>query len=118
MFGVILICIFSAFFLIRIEYGEIRNIFPYSVQILENAGNIQTRITPNMNTFYAVLHINIAKKNTEKNKKILTKTLFPLLQYMHVSILILFAYFGQCYLFIVTIIFFLEADIIKIYAIA
>ena len=30
------------------------SISPYSVRILENAGKMQTRITPNTETFYAV----------------------------------------------------------------
>ena len=53
-FGVILVCIFPAFFLIRTEYGEIIRISLYSVQMRENAGKMRTTITPNTNTFYAV----------------------------------------------------------------
>ena len=54
VFGVILVRIFPAFSLIRTEYGEILRISPYSVQMLENAGEIRTRITPNTDTFYPV----------------------------------------------------------------
>ena len=39
---------------IRTEYKEMRSISQYSVQMQENAGKMQTRITPNSNTFYAV----------------------------------------------------------------
>ena len=41
----------SAFSRIWTEYGEIRSICPYSVQMEK----IQTRITPNTDTFYAVV---------------------------------------------------------------
>ena len=44
----------SAFSRIWIEYGEIRSISPYLVQMWENAGKMRTRITPNTDTFYAV----------------------------------------------------------------
>ena len=40
---------------IRTEYGEILRISPYSVRMRENAGKRQTRITPNTDTFYAVI---------------------------------------------------------------
>ena len=59
-YGVILVRIFSEFFCIRTEYGEILNISPYSVRIRENAGKIRTRITPNTDSFYAVLISSIA----------------------------------------------------------
>ena len=49
VFGVTLIRIFSTFSRIWTEYGEI-----HSVQMRENAGKMQTRISPNTNTFYAV----------------------------------------------------------------
>ena len=55
VFGVILVRIFPAFSRIRTEYGEILRISPYALQMRENAGNMQTRITPNTDTFYAVL---------------------------------------------------------------
>ena len=113
VFGVILVRNSCTFFHIQTEYGEIRNISPYSVRMRENPGKMPTRKTPKTDTFSALLHINIAKKNTKKTKKFLTKNLSPRLQYIHVSILILFVYFWQCYLFIVTRIFFLEADMIK-----
>ena len=44
VFEVILVHIFPAFSRIRIEYGE----------IFENARKMRTKITPNMDTFYAV----------------------------------------------------------------
>ena len=46
----ILVCIFPAFSRIRTEYGEILYISPYSVQMLENAGKMPTRMTPNKDT--------------------------------------------------------------------
>ena len=42
---------FSASSRIRNEYGEIRSISPYSVQMRENAGKMPTRITPNTDSF-------------------------------------------------------------------
>ena len=62
VFGVILVHNSSTFFHIQTEYREIRNISSYSVRMLENEGKMPTTITPNKDTFYAVLHINIAKK--------------------------------------------------------
>ena len=50
VFGVILVYVFPAFSRIRREYGEI----PYSVRMRENAGKMRTRITPDMDNFYAV----------------------------------------------------------------
>ena len=63
VFEVILVCIFPAFSRIRIEYGEILSvcISSYSVLMLENAGKIWTRITPNMDTFYTVLTMKYLK---------------------------------------------------------
>ena len=46
---------FSRIFRIRTEYGEIRCISPYSVQMRENAGKMRTTITPNTDSFYTVL---------------------------------------------------------------
>ena len=46
--------IFPTFSRIWTEYGEILCISPYSVRMRENAGKMQTRITPNRDTFYAV----------------------------------------------------------------
>ena len=56
VFGVILVRIFPAFSHIRTEYGDIIGDITgtYSVQMWENAGKMQTRITPNKDTFYAV----------------------------------------------------------------
>ena len=51
--------IFLAFFRIRTEYGEIQRISLYSVRMQENAGKMQTRITPNPDSFYDV---NTARK--------------------------------------------------------
>ena len=45
---------FSCIFRIRTEYGEIRSISLYLVQIWENEGKMRTRITSNTDTFYAV----------------------------------------------------------------
>ena len=46
----------SVFSRIRTEYGEIQSISLYLVRMQENAGKIRTRIIPNTDTFYAVLH--------------------------------------------------------------
>ena len=54
VFGIILVRIFPAFSRIWTEYGEILRIFPYPVQMRENAGKMRTRITPNTDSFYAV----------------------------------------------------------------
>ena len=51
----ILVRIFPGFSRIRTEYGEIRSISPYPVRMRENAGKMRTRITPNTDSFYAVL---------------------------------------------------------------
>ena len=45
---------FSAFSRIRTEYREILIISAYTVQMLENMGKMETRVTPNTETFYAV----------------------------------------------------------------
>ena len=55
VFGVILVRIFPAFSRIRTEYEEILGISLHSVQMRENVGKMRTRITPNMDTFCAVL---------------------------------------------------------------
>ena len=55
VFIVILIRIFPAFSRIRTEFGDILHISPHSVRMRENAGKMQIRITPNTDTFYAVL---------------------------------------------------------------
>ena len=44
---------------IRTEYGEIRSISPYSVRMCEIAGKMQTRITPNTDSFYAVRNFRV-----------------------------------------------------------
>ena len=51
VFGAILFRIFPAFSGIWTEYGEIRNICPYSVRMWENAVKMPTKITPNTDTF-------------------------------------------------------------------
>ena len=56
VFGVILVCIFPAFSHIRTEYGP-----PYSALMRENAGKMGTRITPNKDTFYAVVIFDFLK---------------------------------------------------------
>ena len=45
----------SVFFRIRTEYGEILRISPYSVWMENTVGKIRARITPNTDTFYAVI---------------------------------------------------------------
>ena len=55
VFGVILVDIFLAFPRIRTEFGEIGSISPYSVRMRENEGKVRTRITPNTDSFYAVI---------------------------------------------------------------
>ena len=50
VFEVILVHIFPAFSRIRTEYGE----------LLENARKMRNKITPNMDTFYAVKMFNRA----------------------------------------------------------
>ena len=45
---------FSCIFRIWTEYGEIRSISPYLVQMWENEEKMRTRITCNTDTFYAV----------------------------------------------------------------
>ena len=54
VFGIILVRIFPTFSRIWTEYGEILRIFPYPVQMRENAGKMRTRITPNTDSFYAL----------------------------------------------------------------
>ena len=61
VFGVILVHIFPTFSCIRTEYREILRILRislYSVQMREIAGKMQTRVTLNTGTFYAVVIIN------------------------------------------------------------
>ena len=53
VFGVIPVRIFPSFSRIRTEYGEILRISPYSVLMQENEGKMRTKITLNMDTFYA-----------------------------------------------------------------
>ena len=67
--GVILVRIFPAFFRIRTEYGEI---------LRENAVKMRTRITPNRDTFYAVIHKQSSggvqwKKSSKEFYKIIRK---------------------------------------------
>ena len=60
---------FPAFSRIRTKYGEIRSTSPYGVLIRsislysvptrENAGKMRTRITPNMDSFYAVIYSDL-----------------------------------------------------------
>ena len=62
VFGVILIHIFPALARIWTEYGEMQSISPYSVQMRKNAGRMRTRITPNTDTFYAVILIKLLQE--------------------------------------------------------
>ena len=54
----------SVFSHIRTEYGEILRMSPYSVRMRENLGRMQTRITPNTDTFYAVSYISYRDSST------------------------------------------------------
>ena len=74
VFGVILVRIFSAFSGIQTEYGEMQSISRHSVQMRENAGKMWTRITPDTNTFYAV----IVMKYTKIYQKMENKSLLGL----------------------------------------
>ena len=58
VFEVILVRIFPGFSRIWTEYGEILRISPYSVRMRENAGKMRTRITPNTDSFYAVMFVS------------------------------------------------------------
>ena len=70
VFGIILVHIFPVFFRIRTEFGEILRISLYSVPMRENAGKMRTRITPNKDTFCAVLIWNINNESSNwKNLK-------------------------------------------------
>ena len=51
---VILVRIFPTFSRIQTEYGEIRSISQYSVQMRKNARKMRIRITPNTDSLYAV----------------------------------------------------------------
>ena len=68
VFRVILVHISPASSSIWTEDGEILHISPNSVQTRENSGKMRTRITPNVDTFYAVhpicnaYHENMAEK--------------------------------------------------------
>ena len=66
VFGVILVRIFPKFSRIWTEYEEVLRISRYQVQIPENAWKIPTRITPNTDTFYAVLLLPITHVNDFK----------------------------------------------------
>ena len=56
--GVILVRIFLIFSYIRTEYEEILRISPYSVRMQKNVGKMMIKITPNTDTFYAVIEMN------------------------------------------------------------
>ena len=58
VFEVILVRIFPGFSRIWTEYGERRSISLYSVRIWKNAGKMRTRITPNTDSFYAVMFVS------------------------------------------------------------
>ena len=55
---------------IRTLYGEIQSISLYSVRMRENARKIRTRITPNMDAFYAVRFEDILMFHDKKNSEI------------------------------------------------
>ena len=74
MFEVILVRIFPTFLHIRSEYGEI-SISPYSVRMRENVGKMWNRITPNMDTFYAVNNLVSEKVFLDSSAYILSLTL-------------------------------------------
>ena len=65
VFGVILVRIFPTFSRLRTEYGEILGISSYSVQMQETVRKMQTRITPNTDTFYAVFTITLNSRESE-----------------------------------------------------
>ena len=71
--GVILVRIFPSFSRIRTEYGEILRISLDSVRMWENAGKMRTRITPNTDTFYAVIWSNICDSQNEFNTQAIFK---------------------------------------------
>ena len=50
---------------IRTEYGEMRSISPYSVQMRESPGKMRTRITPNTDSFYVVNVMFMITNSTE-----------------------------------------------------
>ena len=74
MFEVILVLIFPIFPHIRSEYGEI-SISLYSVRMRENVGKMWTRITLNMDTFYAVNNLVSEKVFLDSSAYILCLTL-------------------------------------------
>ena len=60
----------SAFFPHFLAFGlntERYLISPYSVQMRENSGKMSTRITPNTDTFYAVLNYRVLKVSKKRN---------------------------------------------------
>ena len=76
IFGVILVRIFPAFSCIWTEYAEILCISPHSFRMRENPRKMWTRITPNMDAFYAVFLISA--KNDISNNLIILKRVFML----------------------------------------
>ena len=66
--GVILVRIFLAFSHIWTEYGDTLRISPYSVQMRENAGKMQTRITPNAQHFLGSEIVYLGSARTWKEK--------------------------------------------------
>ena len=73
VFGVILVRIFPSFSRIRTAYEETIRISLYSVRMRENAGKMRTRITPNTDTFYAVLFTRVPQEITALQLKIFNK---------------------------------------------
>ena len=60
VFGIILLYIFPVFSCICTEYREILHLTLHSARMQENPGKMRTRVTPNMDSFYAVN--NLTKK--------------------------------------------------------
>ena len=82
VFGVILVRIFPAFSRIRNEHGEIRTISPYSVRMRENTEKMWTRITPNADSFYAVLVYHFLRKSLLKSKEFQGHKCYRFLSYL------------------------------------
>ena len=78
VFGVIVVRIFPAFSRIWTEYREIRIISPYSVRMRKNAGKMQTRITPNSDTFYAMWVRSDPKMVRSHNSESILRIFFKL----------------------------------------
>ena len=78
IFGVIPVCIFPAFSRIRTQYRDMSRISPYSVRMQENVGEMQTRTTPNTDTFYAVSKVCLEPGQTSTMELLSAKRLLSL----------------------------------------